>query len=67
MLILEQWLNEKGGALLRTEDGTRIFRTLNELEASYVAFSHTSAEGVKSDKHIFLRKEKFATQLLIAV
>ena len=67
MLILEQWLNEKGGALLRTEEGVRIFRTLNELEDSYVAFAHTSAEGVLSDKHIFIRKERFASQLLVAV
>ena len=67
MLILENWINEKGGALLRTEDGIRIFRTLTELEEDYFSFSHTSTEGVLSDKHIFVHKQKFLARLQLSV
>ena len=59
MMVLEQFVN--GGAMLRTFDGVRVFRTLDVLERDFLTCEHTSPDGPEHDVIVFVNRTVVAS------
>lgn len=58
MLVLESFVN--GGAVLRTFEGVRVFRSLDILERDFLALEHTSPNGPDEDQIVFVSRKVFS-------
>ena len=56
MLVLDRWLDERGGALLRSPTGAEVFRTFDQLSEDFYSFEHRSPNGLTEDIVVYIHR-----------